>query len=208
MGEVKSIIHAPGGIERNRMEVVINTCYGGFGLSGYAKNLMEMSGGDPEDYERDDEHLIKTVRSLGKNSWGEHAELRIVELPHNPIGYEIAEHDGVERVFPVYSPAILDTTRPHWEHDCDSCVFLGGVVVNGERTDAYACIKTGENRNMDSVISRFGNDGHAYSSMHPGFRCSPGSAASFSLYLKHLGYDGLSGNGTRVHLKDGQTIRL
>jgi hypothetical protein len=83
--------------------VVINTCYGGFGLSGRAvRDYKDMAGiTDDKWYERDiprdDPYLIKIVRDLGMAANGAHANLKIVEIPPD-VEWQIEEYDGNEWV--------------------------------------------------------------------------------------------------------------
>ena len=83
--------------------VVINNCYGGFGLSDSAElRYKEMAGiTDPDwygrDVARDDPYLVKIVREMGQDANGGYAELRIVEVPAG-VEWEIAEYDGNEWV--------------------------------------------------------------------------------------------------------------
>jgi len=130
-------------------KVVINTCYGGFGLShkaimeyykrkgitAYAfvdarddghcdfthfkpytnqehpfiihyasKPLNEDGTYDQTAYlaqgrelQRDDPDIIAIVEKMGKKSWGQHAELSIVEIPAD-VEWEIEEYDGAEHI--------------------------------------------------------------------------------------------------------------
>ena len=83
--------------------VVINTCYGGFGLSERAvRDYKDMAGiTDPKWYDRDiprdDPYLIKIVRDLGMTANGAHANLKIVEVPPD-VEWQIEEYDGNEWV--------------------------------------------------------------------------------------------------------------
>ena len=83
--------------------VVINTCYGGFGLSERAvRDYKNMAGiTDPKWYDRDiprdDPYLIKIVRDLGMTANGAHANLKIVEVPPD-VEWQIEEYDGNEWV--------------------------------------------------------------------------------------------------------------
>lgn len=83
--------------------VVINSCYGGFGLSGLAENAYKQMAGitDPSWYgreiPRDDPYLVKIVRDMGTAANGDHADLKIVEVPGD-VEWEIAEYDGNEWV--------------------------------------------------------------------------------------------------------------
>ena len=83
------------------MKVVINTVYGGFGLSDKAfaeyckrKNLNEKETGE-WDIPRDDSDLIDIVETMGEESFGNFASLRIVEIPDD-VNWFIQEHDGRE----------------------------------------------------------------------------------------------------------------
>lgn len=83
--------------------VVINTCYGGFGLSDRAiVKYKEMAGIKDTDWydrdvPRDDPYLVKIVRDMGMAANGAHANLKIVEIPGD-VEWEIAEYDGNEWV--------------------------------------------------------------------------------------------------------------
>ncbi len=83
--------------------VVINDCYGGFGLSDRAQTEYKRLAGitDPgwydRDVARDDPYLIKVVKELGMAANGAHANLKIVEIPGD-IEWLIQEYDGAEWV--------------------------------------------------------------------------------------------------------------
>jgi len=95
-------------------KVVINRCFGGFGLSesalrnfalkkGYSLNkknkytLIETHEGliTDNDIPRDDPELVAIVEKLGEDSWGEYAELLVVEVPDD-VEWYIEEYDGQE----------------------------------------------------------------------------------------------------------------
>lgn len=98
-------------------KVVINACYGGFGLSKeaideYAKRkgialgkwnstwkfYEEMSD---RRIARDDADLVDIVESMGEKSYGWAAELKVVEIPED-VEWEIQEYDGSEWVAEVH----------------------------------------------------------------------------------------------------------
>jgi hypothetical protein len=108
------------------MKVVINTCFGGFGLSHEAimlyselakLNLMPVrqdSSWTPYTYyidgvqdgdhfwseyslKRDDPDLVAVVETLGKAADDQCAELKVVEIPDG-IDWYIDEYDGREHV--------------------------------------------------------------------------------------------------------------
>lgn len=85
------------------MKVVINICYGGFGLSKKALEWLKTNGLDMNLYDRYDDSLrsnpllVKCVEELGKKANGEFAKLRVVEIPDG-VQYVIEEYDGVEHI--------------------------------------------------------------------------------------------------------------
>jgi len=106
------------------VKIVINNCYGGFGLSKEAVlRYAELRGisletrkskycgmnyyisgeeGDAaffDEYEipRTDPALIQVVKELGKKANGQYAALRVVDVPDG-ISWEIEEYDGIETV--------------------------------------------------------------------------------------------------------------
>jgi len=83
--------------------IVINDCYGGFGLSNRAKieycrlaGIQEVDFYD-RDVVRDDPYLVKVVRELGMGANGDHANLKIVEIPGD-VDWMVSEYDGAEWV--------------------------------------------------------------------------------------------------------------
>ena len=84
------------------MKVVINTCYGGFGLSEAALKDYKKRAGitDPNfghwQIPRDNEHLIAMVEE-GVKLDGQFSELKIVEVPDD-VNWYIEEYDGMEHV--------------------------------------------------------------------------------------------------------------
>lgn len=104
-------------------KIVINTCFGGFGLSKEAILLGRKLSGDPlwggaclkgdqlegwkspmrhdysggDDLDRDDPLLIRVVEELGKKADGDCAKLSIVDLPKGTL-YRIDEYDGRESI--------------------------------------------------------------------------------------------------------------
>jgi len=81
-------------------KVVINNCYGGFGLSKEAYEFvgLEWDGyGYAFDDKREDIKLIECVEVLKEKANGRNAKLKIVEIPDD-VEYEISEHVGIEWV--------------------------------------------------------------------------------------------------------------
>ena len=101
------------------MKVVINSCYGGFGLSKeacvlYAERMGLNVGkfndtwgfyedGDFYDREipRNDSVLVSIVEELGEKASGRFSNLRVVEIPDG-VDWCIHEYDGNEWVAEVH----------------------------------------------------------------------------------------------------------
>lgn len=82
------------------MKIVINDCYGGFGLSEVALNQYKKETGADDaiyhwDIPRDDPVLVSIVEELGSEANGQFAELKVVEIPDG-VNWEIEEYDGKE----------------------------------------------------------------------------------------------------------------
>lgn len=79
------------------MKIVINDCFGGFGLSeeAYAK-LIEW-GVPVRTDSRNHPLLVRVVEELGAKANGRFAKLKVVEIPDD-VEWEIAEYDGNEHV--------------------------------------------------------------------------------------------------------------
>lgn len=83
--------------------VVINQCYGGFGLSGLALTMYNKLTDTKVEYadniERTDPILVKIVRELKKEANDTCAQLQICKIPNYMLNfYTISEYDGMESV--------------------------------------------------------------------------------------------------------------
>jgi hypothetical protein len=84
------------------MKVVINKCFGGFGLSKAAFNRYnELS---PEkavyqfDIKRNDPFLIQAIEEIGVNASGlDYSELKIVDIPSD-VSWYVDDYDGMETI--------------------------------------------------------------------------------------------------------------
>jgi hypothetical protein len=82
------------------MKIVINRCYGSYGLSqeAYKELNLEWDGhGFAYMDDRSNPELVEVVEKLGKDASGNLAELDVVEIPDD-VTYEIYDYDGVETV--------------------------------------------------------------------------------------------------------------
>ena len=88
------------------MKVVVNRCYGGFGLSEEAYEYLGLAwdghGYKYNDHDkRTDEKLIECVERLGYKANGIFADLEVVEIPDD-VKWEIDDYDGVETIEEVH----------------------------------------------------------------------------------------------------------
>jgi hypothetical protein len=81
------------------MKIVINDCYGGFGLSKEALALYNERSGTVVTYDieikRNDPILVEIVEQLGEDAGHRFAQLKVVEIPDDVV-WEIEEYDGNE----------------------------------------------------------------------------------------------------------------
>lgn len=81
------------------MKIVLNKCYGGFGIKHKYKDQFRIASSD--EISRTDKRLIAIIESLGTNEVSAiRSELKVIEIPDN-VYYEIIKYDGYEYI--VYS---------------------------------------------------------------------------------------------------------
>jgi hypothetical protein len=94
------------------MKMILNDCYGGFGIAGPLKEWEDRknAGLDPaadwgkwfklEDYQnRTNPEAIAILEEYGAEACsGRYANLEIVEIPDTATDFEIDDYDGVETV--------------------------------------------------------------------------------------------------------------
>lgn len=78
-------------------KIVINACYGGFGLSEEALKSFPEGTYGRRDIPRDDPRLIEVVERLGDDASGKFGKLKVVEIPDD-VDWIIEEYDGFEHV--------------------------------------------------------------------------------------------------------------
>jgi hypothetical protein len=86
-----------------KMKVVVNKCYGGFGLSTKARKMLHAEDiakvWELEETEnRNNPELINAVETLGDEVNTRSSELKVVTLPEDTTDWEINEYDGFETV--------------------------------------------------------------------------------------------------------------
>ena len=78
-------------------KIVINACFGGFGLSEKAVSLLGETYNYEWEIQRDDPELVRVVEALGAEANDRHAELKVIQIPED-VDWEIKEYDGIEHV--------------------------------------------------------------------------------------------------------------
>lgn len=94
------------------MKVVVNKCYGGFGLSTKARKMLNAEDitkvWELEETEnRNNPELINAVETLGDEVNTRSSELKVVEIPETATDWEINEYDGFETVTYVLNGKIF-----------------------------------------------------------------------------------------------------
>ena len=80
-------------------KVVINSCYGGFGLSDKAIARLKDLGLEfrwEHDIPRHHPLLVQVVEELGEKASGSYASLEVLEI--NSKLYQVTEYDGLEGI--------------------------------------------------------------------------------------------------------------
>ena len=78
------------------MKIVINECYGGYGLSDWA--LKELGIEYSDEINRTQPDLISLVENFPEEVSGDFADLSVVEIPDETTDWEISEYDGFESI--------------------------------------------------------------------------------------------------------------
>lgn len=81
------------------MKIVLNKCYGGFGLSEKACEMLGVKYA--WNIKRTDPRLVEVVETLGEEANGNFAELEIVEIPDEATDWDMQEYDGIESLIYV-----------------------------------------------------------------------------------------------------------
>ncbi len=81
------------------MKMIINDCYGGFGVRQEVLDELELNGFSEEEL-RTAARLIEEIEN-GKDVSDDCAELKVVEIPDDSTDYYLDEYDGLESVIYV-----------------------------------------------------------------------------------------------------------
>lgn len=86
------------------MKLVINRCYGGFGISEWGMEKLGIEFSD--EISRADMRLIELVEKSPEKVSKMYAKLKVIELPDEMTDFEIIEEDGFEEVIYVVNGKI------------------------------------------------------------------------------------------------------
>lgn len=94
------------------MKVVVNKCYGGFGLSEKARKMLHAEDitkvWELEEAEnRNNPELVNAVEALGDEVNTRSSELKVVEIPEGATDWELNEYDGFETIIYVLNGKIF-----------------------------------------------------------------------------------------------------
>ena len=81
------------------MKMIINDCYGGFGVCQEVLDKLELNDFSEEEL-RTAARLIEEIEN-GKDVSDDCAELKVVEIPDESTDYYLDEYDGLESVIYV-----------------------------------------------------------------------------------------------------------
>ena len=82
------------------MKFVLNKCFGGPSLSGWAAGQLNLDSCYDVDY--DSPELIDLIERHGSEKVsGSCAKLKVVEIPDNATDWEFDEYDGIESIIYV-----------------------------------------------------------------------------------------------------------
>jgi len=81
------------------MKMIINDCYGGFGVRQEVLDELELNDFSEEEL-RTAARLIEEIEN-GKDVSDDYAELKVVEIPDESTDYYLDEYDGLESVIYV-----------------------------------------------------------------------------------------------------------
>jgi hypothetical protein len=118
------------------LEIIVNTCYGGFSLSEEAKRqYTDKTKSDRDswyDVPRDDPDLVSIVKALGASANGEHSLLGITRIPGQYARfYSIGEYDGQEWVKVHYNQYKVQKAR---------AILLNRSLTQTERISRAAAV--------------------------------------------------------------------
>lgn len=83
------------------MQIVINECYGGFGLSEEVAKELGYGKYDDSLTVRTDPRLIKKIEEKQPGVSGEFAKLVVVTIPDEATDWMIHDYDGMESIWYV-----------------------------------------------------------------------------------------------------------
>ena len=92
------------------MKIVVNKCYGGFGLPADVAEELHTSPFDDRRCIRTDIWLVKQVEENPVKFKDDSTELGVVEIPNEATDWIVVDYDGKERVYYTANGKILRAT--------------------------------------------------------------------------------------------------
>lgn len=99
------------------VEIMVNTCYGGFGLSEaamdeYRKRCPGNENVDYYDIDRHDPVMVQILKQMGEAAFGAFSRIKLKKIPVQYLDhYSISEYDGLEHVVIHYNSYKIDTAK-------------------------------------------------------------------------------------------------
>ena len=118
----------------DQIEVMINTCFGGFGFSPQA--IAEYRRANPEQdtnqIERHDPVMVKIVKDMGGLANGFCAKIGLEKIPSQYVNhYSISEYDGSESVEIHYNKYKVDSAKS---------ILRDGSLTKSEKLASIAAV--------------------------------------------------------------------
>lgn len=97
--------------------------------------------------------------------------------------------------------------KPMYEHDCDTCIFLGHVVINKRNADIYVC-EDKDRPEWSTLVYRHSDEPSDYGSIMANI-VSPLSifaSVALAMYVRHLDANSASGFFKGTFSKDSKIV--
>ena len=90
------------------MKIVLNKCYGGFGISDFARECLGLEDRfiNPDEI-RTNESLIQMVECNSKLVSAPLARLRVIEIPEEATDWYVDDYDGMEELIYVMNGKLV-----------------------------------------------------------------------------------------------------
>jgi hypothetical protein len=131
----------------SHIDIMYNTCYGGFSLSQAAIDEYKRrcpDGKNPRMYQmdRDDQVMVQIIKEMGRKANGQFSDIRLQSIPvEYREHYKIEEYDGLESVVIDHNAfqvaAIKSLVRDRTLSKADKLARITAVVTQMEPELTY-----------------------------------------------------------------------